>query len=768
MFDLSDPASTRAKRRESPIPASAQPPAKKQSPLDEPEAVETHHRLLDAYTRELDRQEANRTEMATDEDFYDNIQYRDEDIRELEDRGQKPLVYNVIATTVNWVLGTERRGRSDFRVLPRRKEDSKPAERKSQILKYLSDCNRTTFHRSRAFADAVKVGVGWLEDCYDDEEGNEPLVSRYENWRNMLWDSAAQQLDLSDGRYQFRSKWVDLDIAQAIFPNRARLLDMSARSTEPLLPSGMYGDEAMDHAELELERIGSTARLPNRFERRRLRIIEGWFRRPENVDRVSGGMFGGELFDPHSRGHKAEIEARAAEVVKRQTMRMNVALFTTDGLLWMGPSPYRHNRFPFTPIWGNRRGRDGMPYGLIRGLRGMQEDINKRASKALYILSSSKTVVEEGAVDDHDELAEEISRPDAYAVVKTGFIEKIKTGLGQELHQAHLQIMERSIAMIQQASGVTDENLGRKTNATAGIAIERRQTQGAMATTHFFDNLRLAYQVQGEKQLSNVEQFMSEEKQFRITNLRGKPEYVTVNNGLPENDIARCKADYVISEADWRASMREAAAAELMDLLIKLAPAQPQVVMVMLDLLVESMDIANREEIVRRIRELSGMRDPDAEEPTPEEQARAAAAAKQNQLQMATIEANLRATVAKAVRDEMTAMKTQADMTRANITSIGGPKRGAIDIAADLAAAPQLAPGADEVLRDAGFVSRTEKELGAAVQAQAQAQAQQAEQAQQAQQAQAQAQAPGLMQQSPAAPPAGEVQPTEVQPTEGA
>jgi len=47
-------------------------------------------------------------------------------------------------------------------------------------------------------------------------------------------------------------------------------------------------------------------------------------------------------------------------------------VFTVAGLLWLGPSPYRHNRYPFTPIWGNRRGRDGLPYGLIRGLRDIK------------------------------------------------------------------------------------------------------------------------------------------------------------------------------------------------------------------------------------------------------------------------------------------------------------------------------------------------------------------------------------------------------------
>lgn len=355
--------------------------------------------------------------------------------------------------------------------------------------------------------------------------------------------------------------------------------------------------------------------------------------------------------------------------------------------------------------------------GLIRGFRGIQEDINKRASKALYVLSTNRVIVDEGAVDDMDELAEEVARPDAFIVKKVG--KELRIESDRELSDAHLALMSRSIQMVQQTTGVTDENLGLQSNARSGIAIERRQTQGAMATMHFFDNLRLACQVQGEKQVSLVEQFMSEKKSFRITNMRGSPEYISVNDGMPENDITRSKADYVISEADWRASMRQSAVDELMELMMKLAPANPQLAMVMLDLVVESSDIPNREEIVRRIRKMTGMSDPDADEPTPEEQARAQAEQDQQAMQQQLQAATLRKLVAEAVRTEMQAAKAQADTVRANITSLGGSKRGAVDIAADVMAAPQVAPVADALLLDAGYAGRGEKEQAALAEAQA-------------------------------------------------
>jgi hypothetical protein len=733
MFDLADPASTRTKRKESPLPAApAGETEKKAHPLDEDKAVDLWQRLLDAYTRELDRQELNREEQGEDEEFYDNNQWSDEDRRTLEDRGQAALTYNVIATTVNWVVGTEKRGRSDFHVLPRRKDGAEGAEKKTQLLKYLADCNRTQFKRSRGFKDAVVVGIGWLEDGWwgDDEDG-EPIYSRYESWRNMLWDSAAIEMDLQDARYIYRVKWVDLDVAQALFPGRKGLLERSSRDGERFVSStGEYGDDVMDATEIDMERTGSSSRLPNRFTRERVRIIEAWFKHPEKTKKVKGGTFSGEIFDQYSPGHTEEVNRGDSEVTEKPTMRVHVALFTTMGLLHLSPSPYRHNRYPFTPIWGNKRGKDGLPYGMVRGLKSINQDINKRASKALHILSSNKVLIEQNAVDDHDETAEELSQTNAYVVVKDGALtgKKIQTDVDRELFPAHIQLMERSIMMVQQVGGVTDENLGRRTNATSGIAIEKRQDQGSSATTHYFDNLRLALQIQGEKQLSLVEQFVSEEKQFRITNLRGRPEYVTVNDGLPENDIVRSKADYVISEGDWRASIRQAQADQLLETLMKLPP---EVGLVILDLVVENMDLPNREEIVRRLRAATGQIDPDAEEDDEEAMAQKAAQAKQAQFQEALQQAELRKLVAEAVSKEMAALASRASSVAANIKAIGGT-RGAIDTAADILTAPAIAPVADAILGEAGFQGAAAEAAMANASAQATAQAAEQQAAQEA------------------------------------
>ena len=681
----------------------APPPAARRKPgpdLNSPASLMIHRKLMAFYRREIDRQSLNRSEQAEDARFFDHEQWSQAEKDALADTDQLALVYNIIQTTINWIIGTEKRGRMDYKVLARRKAETGSAQRKTQLLKYLADVNGTAFERSRAFEDAVKVGVGWLEcGCTDGDDG-EPIYSRYESWRNMLWDSSATKPDLSDARYIFRQKWTDLDVAISMFPDKRAEIERAGETRTSLVGIDQDGDDAMDSREMLDQFTGDDVIYG--YERKRVRLIEGWFRTPRKVQKLKGGAFRGEIFNDQDYRHL--IDKAIYGLIDRQDMVMQVAIFTSNDMLYLADSPYRHNLFPFTPVFAYRRDEDGMPYGVIRGLKMIQRDINKRASKALAILCSNKIIMDEGAVRDPEQLAEEVSRPNAVIVKRPG--RELVINAERELYAEHLASMSQSIALIQSVSGVTDENLGRQTNASAGIAIKRRQDQGQLSTAGLFEGLRFACMKHGEKELSLQEQYFTDEKEFRITNQRGNPEYIKVNDGLPENDIARTKADFVISEQDWRATVRQAQAEELMGLLQQLAPTAPQLAIIVMDLLIESMDIPQGEEMVKRIRDFTGMRDPDAEEITPEEQAKMQAAAAAQERAIRGEEATIAKTEAEAVLkaaqagvQTKQAKKITADTALQNVMA----QLQALEAAVAMLAMRQVAPVADAVLDEAGY-----------------------------------------------------------------
>jgi hypothetical protein len=207
-------------------------------PLDDAPALRELRKVLEWYYYEKERQSVNRLAMAMDADAYDNFQWNPEDAQTLRERGQMPLVYNEVAPMCDWIIGTERRTRVDWKVLPRTEDDVDLADVKTKTLKYVSDINRVTFGRSRAFADAVKAGIGWLDDGARDDPTQDVLYSRTEDWRNVLWDSSAYELDLSDARYIFRWRWVDEDVALMMFPNRRNAILRGVDEAANYTPDG--------------------------------------------------------------------------------------------------------------------------------------------------------------------------------------------------------------------------------------------------------------------------------------------------------------------------------------------------------------------------------------------------------------------------------------------------------------------------------------------------------------------------------------------------
>lgn len=668
--------------------------------------IERHKRLMEMLDDERDRQSDERFQMAKDADYEDGLQWEPEDAEELLARGQAPNVYNRVKPIVEWVLGTEKRTRVDWKVLPRERDDEQGAEVKTKVLKFVSDVNRVPFKRSAAFKEMVVVGLSWLEDSASRDPTGEPIYSGHVSWRDVYRDSRSRELDYSDARYVFRQKQVDLDVAMAMFPEAKEHLKGASHDDENLddeedrwyLGERLTNNQDLDNRQAFGERssVVSTAYVDN-GRRESVRLIEAWYRIPETVTVFANGPLIGQPFDQANPEH-AELKAQGVHVMNDVRMQVRVMICTEDAPLWDGPSPYRHDQFPLTPMWCYRRARDGAPYGIVRGIRDPQDDFNKRRSKALHILSTNRVIADEDSFDDPEILRREAARADGVFLKKRGStVEFVKNTAEMT---GNLELMQHNEALMQDISGVQSENLGRESNAVSGKAIIARQEQGSMVTASIFDNLRLAIQLQGEKQLSLVEQFYSEPKVIRIVGQRAPTEWIPINTwdeatGRVLNDITATKADFIVSEQDYRANMQQAQAEVLGEVLAKIGQFNPQVVTTVLDLWVDLLDIPNKDEFAARIRKATGQRDP-TRQPTPEEEQAEQAAkdeqAEMNALQKRELQARVADLESKATSAEAVAMLNRVKAMLDAITAGG-----------QVAVTPALAPVADEIMRGAGF-----------------------------------------------------------------
>lgn len=686
------------------------------------EKADLLHDLNSMYNRELDRQWMSRLQRTIDADFYHDRQFSVDEIAKYHARGQSALAYNEIKPAILWVLGTERRSRTDWNIAPREEDDVERANIKTKLVKYIDDINKARFHRSMAFEDTTKTGEGWIEICVRRDEKHQPMVViRHVHWSEILLDSTDRSIDMSTARHLFRTKLVDLDEIKQHFPDAEEELESDSRDMESLVDEDRHR-YTIDNTWQTYD--GGTIRSMGSLDigavkyadgcRQAVRVVECWQRIPRSAKVLDGdGEHAGTEYDDEDDDHKQMVSSGEYSILNCVVKEVWCSIFTEKTLLWHAKSPYKHNKFPYVRRVCQIDDKTGEPVGMIRSIRPIQMDLNHRKNKALFLLSTKRVIMDKGAHDDIKKLEEEMARPDAIIEVKNGANFKVDENV--QLATAHIQFAEQDSASIRQVSGVTGENQGMQTNATSGIAIQARQEQGGVITTAVFDNHSLAHQQEGEICLSLVEQFLTRKMQFRISGSNGKHEFVMIND-RPETDITATQADFIVTEKAYNITQRAALAGQLMALSGQLASINPQLGLAALEMAMKFSDLPDLDKLMADFRRMSGQPDPDEsdEQRAAREQQAAQQQQQQQQMMMQKFQGEMRAIAAKAFRDESAGNEivAKADKAKADADKVRAEKilvemeaiLSAFTSAGLVVAQPAISPTADYLLKNASAI----------------------------------------------------------------
>ena len=684
-------------------------PSNSSHPLESPDAQKRFRQLQQWRRQARVAQADNRMEMAIDEDFYDNIQLEPEDLKILRERNQPDITYNVVKNNLNFILGTERRSRIDYRVLPRKKNGAAEAKVKTKGIKYIQDICKGEFERSQAFTEAACAGLGWLE--FGVRQRDEPIFWRAERWRNMWYDHLDTSMDGSLMRFVIREKWLDLDVGQALFPDRAdelKVLAEGVNSLYPYLPDDVVVTDNASEFDLESD-LDSLFGGPFDGMRERIKMIEMQYRVPEQVkimhmrdEDTPYGTLDGVIYRPDEPDHQYMVKGGYFTTTDALKMVVRHAIWAGNTLLQDKLSPFNHNRFTFVPIYCYRRKRDNLPYGIIRDIRGPQIGLNRKKLRVDFLLAANQIVTEKGAVDDKVEFHSEMQKPDGIAEVNEG-----KMGAWKQIdHRAQVsdlaKLAEEDERFIHSISGVTADADWQDRKDLSGKAMNIQQNQQMTGHGIIFDNYYYAVQAGGEIVLTNMEQFWDKQKEIRITGDQQKDEFVEINkqkeDGTIENSITAMKADFIVSKQDYRETIRLSMVEQLLKLITELSKTNPQVALSLLDLAVELMDdLPNKEEAVARIRKINGQHAPE-DEMSDEEKAQVKKAEQQRaqeqeimkQLQQALIKMKLAEGQGKVDKDKAEAISKKLDAFLK-----------ALEAAAYLSNIPHLAQAADQLVLEA-------------------------------------------------------------------
>jgi len=597
------------------------PKRRKISAQDE-ETISSHQ--WDRYVRARDNGHVDYIDLAKKCDaFYQGEQWDSADITALDAEGRPALTINTILPTVNTVLGEQASRRADIRFKPRRGTDQETADTLTKLFMQIADNNKLDWVEQQVFSDGLIMdGRGYFDvrvDFSDNMQGEVRITAK--DPLDIILDPDAKEYDSKTWNEVFETKWMTLDEIEELYGKKQadKLIFIAENGQSFGRDSVEYYETRYGDTDDSDNYIGTTTAGPDDEYRsiKALRVIERQYKKltkvdcfldPQNGDmRPVPEMWSDAKTKKFAKRYGLEIYSKMKKRVRWTVTCDKVVLFDD----W---SPY--DEFTIVPYFAYfRRGR---PFGMVRNLLSPQEQLNKVTSQELHIVNTTANsgwLVESGSlssmqVEDLEEHGAETGLVLEYNRGSTppGKIppNQIPTGLDR--------ISQKAAANIKDISGINDSMLGTDSAEVSGVAIQAKQNRGIIMIQVPLDNLKKTRLYLAEKVLNLVQDFYTEERVVMITNEEDpmKPnEPMVINQELASNeiinDITIGEYDIVVNTAPARDSFDEVQFAEALNLRT-VGVAIPD------DAIVEYSHLNRKEELAKRIRQLTGQ-----EPPTPEQ-----------------------------------------------------------------------------------------------------------------------------------------------------
>lgn len=640
------------------------------------------------WLNELQEQPRWRMNADKEADYADGNQLDSEVMNRAAELGLPPAIEPLVGPTIDSVLGLEAKTRKDWRVMPDENDEDEVAEAMTFKLSQAERKSKADMSCAEAFADQVKVGLGWVEVSRCDDPFKYPYRCNSIHRNEIWWDWFSKENDLSDARYLIRRKWTDIDQAALRFPEHAELIKSVGGGWSDYDLANLDGGRATGlYNAWDSERGWSIEEQEWRdTQRRRVCLYEVWYRRWERVMVIKTPDGRVVELDHNNDTHLFAI-ANGIEPVWAVIARMHVSYWMGPHKLHDGKSPYKHNKFPYVPFWGKREDRTKVPFGLVRGMIYLQDEVNARIAKMQWGLGSVRTTRTDGAVlDDDDDFREQVARVDADIILDADHMARpgamFKVERDFELNQQQYQRLADAREGIRRVAGIQKAFLGEETPYQTGAAVAQLTEQSAQTIAKIYDNFQDARKRVGELLLSLViEDMIGHEENITIEgDIFNEPKRIALNKpsydpmtGIEylDNDIERIKLKVELADVPETPTFR-AQQVQALSEVIKSAP--PEFMSVLVPRMIALMDVPDKKSVVDELRQIGDRQDP-----------MIAIKEREVAVKESLADANVKKIINDAVQSAVTAMfsATQAGM--------------------QIASMPQIAPVADQILKSAGM-----------------------------------------------------------------
>ena len=474
-------------------------------------------------------------EARLDFDFRAGEQWPEEDKKYMEDAQKRAcLVFNTIDPVIDVVIGSEITNRQEVRYIPRQVGAAPVNEVLTEAARWFRDLTDAEHEESNAFADAATCGMGWTEHRLDFEENpnGDPKIQRIDPLE-MVWDSAAKQANLTDGRRVYRvQRKVPLRDAKDKWPTGV--------DREPILEDSDWdatwaGELADDEAPYDVHRPGEPLKheaVEGRQERTVTLVQVQWYEK-QHFHRA---VIGGQLMELGAEQHRLAAtraaalgqDFRAIEQTRKIYYQAIIGGVVLEITKMVGPSGDYARSFTLLPITAKWDRNNRQFYGLVRAMRSPQMWANKWLSTAVEIMARNAKgglMLEEGAVVDEQEFEEAWSRPGGNSYFRPGALTggKVTPKPAANFPTDFMQMTNFAISSIPRVTGINMEMMGLAGSnpaspndpRTASQEYQRRQS-ATIVLAGLFDSLRRYRRMAGRLLLYLITEFLQDGRLIRI------------------------------------------------------------------------------------------------------------------------------------------------------------------------------------------------------------------------------------------------------------
>ena len=439
--------------------------------------------------------------------YYDSIgQWTPAERAKLAAQKQAATVINRIKPKMDGLMGMEAANRTTAKAQPRTPKHASGATAATEAVRYVLQDNFYGEKRSEAWENLTIEGTGGVEVIAEDMgEGEDIRITiNHIMWDRIIYDPHSRRKDFSDARYLGQVVWMDYDEAVALYPDAADVLESMQTDSQT------YDDKPrwMDNV------------------RRRVKIVELYYYKPDGDIWYACFTRGGWCKEP-------KISPYVNEEGQTEWPYEFASLFVTT---------------------------EGVRYGAAMQYLDVQDEINKRRSKALHLMSVRQTFGTAGAVADVNKARAEMAKPDGHVEFAYGELNKdfgvLPTG---DMAAAQFNLLTEAKMEID-AVGYNAAASGKDTRAISGVALRQRTQASQTELAPMFNVLKHLDIRVYRKVWNRIKQYWKAEKWVRVTDDENNLKFVGLNKPQTQGEalLAQAKAQGAQPEALQQLAQRVA------------------------------------------------------------------------------------------------------------------------------------------------------------------------------------------------------------------